>query len=432
MAFNKPNVNNIWAATGEVISPATAKIAQGWIAEIPDYEFENWIQQRQDQFNAHINQYGIPVWDSVTEYIAGKSYVQGSDGEIYKAITTNTNKNPTVSSADWQRAFDTFDSSYSKTEADGRFAKQASNLSDLTNIATARNNLSVYSKTESDSRYLNESSNLSDLANIATARTNLSVYSKAEADAAYVRKANNLSDLTSAATARTNLNVYAKTDLYTRTESDARYVNSAGDTMTGKLTLDGDPTSALHAVTKQYVDVSLAPIGSVVAMATSTLPSGYLKCNGAAISRSTYSDLFATIGTTFGAGNGSTTFNLPDLRGEFIRGWDDSRGIDSGRNFGSQQFDELKSHNHTGLALSAGSHNHLGGIPYPTSYDPARYPYGQGGTTRLGFSAGNFTNSAKSTFTSTEGAHTHTLSINSTGGTETRPRNVALMYVIKF
>ena len=68
-------------------------------------------------------------------------------------------------------------------------------------------------------------------------------------------------------------------------------------------------------------------------MARPLPPSGYLKCNGAAVSRTTYADLFAEIGTAFGAGDGSSTFNVPDFRGEFVRGWDDSRGVDSGRNF---------------------------------------------------------------------------------------------------
>ena len=66
-------------------------------------------------------------------------------------------------------------------------------------------------------------------------------------------------------------------------------------------------------------------------------PAHFLECDGAAISRTAYAALFAVIGETFGAGNGSTTFNLPDLRGEFIRGWDNSRGVDSGRVFGSAQ-----------------------------------------------------------------------------------------------
>ena len=77
--------------------------------------------------------------------------------------------------------------------------------------------------------------------------------------------------------------------------------------------------------------------GSIIYVARNTAPTGYLKANGALVSRTTYAALFAAIGTTFGAGDGSTTFALPDLRGEFVRGWDDGRGIDSGRVFGSQQ-----------------------------------------------------------------------------------------------
>jgi microcystin-dependent protein len=58
----------------------------------------------------------------------------------------------------------------------------------------------------------------------------------------------------------------------------------------------------------------LTPIGTLAMWITSTAPTGWVKCNGAAISRTTYADLFALFGTTFGAGNGTTTFNLPDLR----------------------------------------------------------------------------------------------------------------------
>lgn len=79
------------------------------------------------------------------------------------------------------------------------------------------------------------------------------------------------------------------------------------------------------------------PAGAVSFFAMSTAPVGYLKANGALISRTTYADLFAAIGTTFGAGDGSTTFALPDLRGEFIRGFSDGRSVDSGRALGSSQ-----------------------------------------------------------------------------------------------
>lgn len=83
--------------------------------------------------------------------------------------------------------------------------------------------------------------------------------------------------------------------------------------------------------------VDPVPSGAVMHFAMSSAPTGWLKANGAAISRTTYASLFAAIGTTFGSGDGSSTFNVPDLRGEFTRGWDDGRGVDSGRAFGSAQ-----------------------------------------------------------------------------------------------
>lgn len=78
-------------------------------------------------------------------------------------------------------------------------------------------------------------------------------------------------------------------------------------------------------------------VGEVGFFARATPPSGWLKANGAAVSRTTYAALFAAIGTTFGAGDGRTTFNLPDLRGEFLRGLDDGRNIDPNRRLGSWQ-----------------------------------------------------------------------------------------------
>ena len=80
---------------------------------------------------------------------------------------------------------------------------------------------------------------------------------------------------------------------------------------------------------------SSVPSGTVFHFAGQTAPAGWLKANGAAVSRTAYAALFAAIGTTYGAGDGRSTFNLPDLRGEFIRGWDDGRGIDRGRALGS-------------------------------------------------------------------------------------------------
>ena len=92
-----------------------------------------------------------------------------------------------------------------------------------------------------------------------------------------------------------------------------------------------------------------------------TAPPGWLKANGAAVSRTAYAALFAEIGTSEGAGNGSTTFNLPDWRGVFFRGWDDSRGMDPGRAIGSLQDGQNAAHTHSGTTgTESADHSHSG------------------------------------------------------------------------
>jgi microcystin-dependent protein len=137
------------------------------------------------------------------------------------------------------------------------------------------------------------------------------------------------------------------------------------------------------------------PTGTVIHVAMNTAPAGYIKANGTAVSRSTYAALFAAIGTTFGTGNGTTTFNVPDLRGEFVRGWDDSRSVDSGRVFGSAQADDFKAHVH---GVSSGGDSNAGGTTPDLS------------------------SSIKDDTYYTE----------SSGGVETRPRNIALLACIKY
>jgi microcystin-dependent protein len=88
------------------------------------------------------------------------------------------------------------------------------------------------------------------------------------------------------------------------------------------------------------------PVGAVFAFPAATVPANYLECNGDAISRTTYADLFALIGTTYGTGDGSTTFNIPDYRGVFLRGNDNSKGYDEGRTLGSFQDQDIQAHNH--------------------------------------------------------------------------------------
>ena len=171
------------------------------------------------------------------------------------------------------------------------------------------------------------------------------------------------------------------------------------------------------------------PTGSVHMMASTSVPSGYLKCNGAAVSRTTYADLFAEIGTAFGAGNGSSTFNVPDLRGEFVRGWADNRNVDSGRNFGTSQGSQNKQHNH-GVTQSAHSH----GINDPGHRHNVAYSNSDSGDGVIEESGQGF-NGFEPTETATTGISINNatigISINNDGGSEARPRNIALMYVIK-
>jgi hypothetical protein len=187
------------------------------------------------------------------------------------------------------------------------------------------------------------------------------------------------------------------------TAAASTYLALAGGTLTGNLTLTGNPTTTNMASNKGYVDAQIAaipsasdqtPAGTVIYSARSTAPTGYIKANGAAISRTTFSVLFAAIGTQFGVGNGSTTFNVPDLRGEFIRGWSDGSTVDSGRTLGSNQAEAFKAHRHPYLSNGAPGNVVTGG-PSPI-FDGQQY-----------VPTGSF------------------------GGSETRPRNVSLLACIK-
>ncbi|MDF2867072.1 MAG: phage Tail Collar Domain protein [Gammaproteobacteria bacterium] len=105
---------------------------------------------------------------------------------------------------------------------------------------------------------------------------------------------------------------------------------------------------------------TLSLTGIVVPFAGKNPPSGWLECDGRAVNRILEAKLFNIIGDTFGKGDGSNTFNLPDLRGEFIRGWDHERGIDPERKLGHSQEDQLQTHRHldSGHTHQDGGHNH--------------------------------------------------------------------------
>jgi microcystin-dependent protein len=207
-------------------------------------------------------------------------------------------------------------------------------------------------------------------------------------------------------------------------------------------------TKALQALRSALDDET---VGMTGLFSTPNAPAGWLKENGAAISRITFARLFAKIGTRFGAGDGISTFNLRDSRGKFPRFWDDGRGIDVGRVLGSDQDDEIRSHNHTGSAAGAGSHTHGAwsdtqgahthnvhhgdltpdGSDFGTPGEPRNPLNGSDvpafvtATTSAGAHAHNITINAV-------GDHSHAITVYATGGSETRPGNTAYLACIKY
>lgn len=189
------------------------------------------------------------------------------------------------------------------------------------------------------------------------------------------------------------------------TAAAASETNAAASESAAATSETNAATSETNAAASAVAALNSSAIGMIQWFGANTAPTGFLKCNGAAISRTTYANLFAVIGTTFGVGDGSTTFNIPDLRGEFIRGWDDSRGVDASRAFGSAQVSMVVDHTHRSYKTLDGAPLSNGGTPYDIfaesgAIDSSAYT----GLVTPGFGAGS----------------------------ETRPRNIALLACIKY
>jgi microcystin-dependent protein len=305
--ISKPSgINNRWAQSGLKSAPDVSKIDLGWEVEKPPYQVQNWLDNRQDNFNAHVNQHGIPYWDSETEYQANKSYVVDPiSGIVYRCLVTNTNQSVN-NLAYWDIAFSPYE--------------------------------------------------------------------------------------------------------------------------------------------------AMVPTGSTQMFAGTSTPRGWLIADGTAVSRTTYAALFAVIGTTYGSGDGSATFNLPDMRGVVVRGADRGRNLDPSRVQGSYQGDLFASHNHptsvtveqtgehthtvNGHATASGEHTHN----YQQGYAPYILAAG-GGSVGTFWSyqpsvtslAGSHTHGVSGT-ANASGQHTHlaTASSSPVGGSETRMKNIAMLGIIKF
>ncbi|MBT3318146.1 MAG: hypothetical protein HN948_00735 [Clostridia bacterium] len=131
-------------------------------------------------------------------------------------------------------------------------------------------------------------------------------------------------------------------------------------------------------VSTSYVADTLMPVGSMLMWTSETLPTGWLLCDGTAVSRTTYEDLYETIGTTYGVGDNSTTFNLPNLKGKFPIGIDDSDtdfdalGETGGAKDVTLSESELPSHDHSiahdhaSATTDTQSASHTHGVNPPT------------------------------------------------------------------
>jgi hypothetical protein len=153
------------------------------------------------------------------------------------------------------------------------------------------------------------------------------------------------------------------------------------------------------------------PAGAVMAFAMNAVPTGWLAANGAAVSRATYATLFAAVGTTYGAGDGGTTFNLPDLRGYFVRGaGTNGDGVASGA-FGAKQQDAFMGHGH-------GYAPFMNTLSYAIGCCGTGIPVWNANAALVGVP--NRLQNGANTFDAPRFAN------------ETRPANIAMLYCIKF
>lgn len=171
------------------------------------------------------------------------------------------------------------------------------------------------------------------------------------------------------------------------------------------------------------------PPGALMPFAGVNSPTGYLMCDGSAVSRTTYAILFGVIGTAYGAGDGATTFNIPDTRGYFLRGVD----AGTGRDPDTASRGAAASGGNTGDAVGSvegdtfGAHNHVINISDPGHVHQVPAQNGGGGANGFNYASGG------TSFTEpTIGAGTGIgASSNNTGGSETRPKNLYVNYIIK-
>ena len=224
---------------------------------------------------------------------------------------------------------------------------------------------------------------------------------------------------------------------------------SGTETLTNKTlsapTITGDGVAVTQTAgdnstkiaTTAYADTAAGggvPSGSVFHFAANSAPSGYLACDGSAVDRTTYADLFAVVGTTFGSGDGSTTFNLPDLVGQFVRGWNATgTGDDASRVFGSTQEDSITNHRHfIGKNVNHVLSNEGASATKADFYNYVQMTMFNDANSGCGGDYGGDTGSNTGGGCYSLGVADATAPLgDTTVETETRPKNVALLACIK-
>jgi microcystin-dependent protein len=237
-----------------------------------------------------------------------------------------------------------------------------------------------------------------------------------------------------------------------------------------------DGTVGIDELSTTSVEPRLRDVGEVITFTGTTCPTFSLEANGAAVSRTTYSAYFSLVSTLYGVGNGSTTFNIPDYRGRFLRGWDHAAGTDpdaasrtnsgggtTGDNVGTKQADQNDAHTHAsgtlgGTTGTESSHTHTSGTLAGSAASNGDHSHDNGSDANNGSvnvangSATAVADNGGAANTSTDGAHTHTVTITSgstgagsshshsftnttgasgsSGGNEARPVNINVLYCV--
>lgn len=175
---------------------------------------------------------------------------------------------------------------------------------------------------------------------------------------------------------------------------------------------------SVDPVTLAIIQTKTVPVGAVTAYAAATAPAGWLACDGSAVSRTTYAALYALIGNTYGAGDGSSTFNLPDLQERIpIGSGQRTVGTNDGVAAASRQANHGHAHGHTATTNTTGSHGHTTGTASGNQFPAAT-------------SGGNQVSSMGHTHSvNSNGDHAHTVTVSAS--TDYQHPYMVLRYIIK-